>query len=80
MSSEGLQFEMCKRERKGWRGLLYPLTQKRAVTALRPRTSGKILETPGSSETLGKTRILRPPKVSTQENNPVNVLVQRCLS
>jgi hypothetical protein len=38
------------------------------------------LETPGSSETPGKTRILRPSKVSTQEKIPVNVLVQRCLS
>jgi hypothetical protein len=27
-----------------------------------------------------ETRILRPPKVSTQEKIPVNVLVQRCLS
>jgi hypothetical protein len=80
MSSEALQFEMGKRERKGWRGLLYPLTQKRAVTALRLRMSEKNPETPGSPDTLGKTRILRPSKVSTQENIPVNVLVQRCLS
>jgi hypothetical protein len=65
-----------ERERKGWRGLLYPLTQKRAVTALRPGKSGKIPENPGSPETPGKTRILRP---LTQEYNPVNVLVQRCL-
>jgi hypothetical protein len=28
------------REKKGWRGLLYPLTQKRAVTTLRPGMSG----------------------------------------
>jgi hypothetical protein len=84
MGSEGLQVEMGKRERererKGWRGLLYPLTQKRAFTSLRPGMSRKISETPGSPETPGKTRILRPSKVSTQENNPVNVLVQRCLS
>jgi nitrogenase molybdenum-iron protein alpha/beta subunit len=59
---------MVKRERKGWRGLLYPLTQKRAVTALRPGMSGKISETLRSPETPGKTRILRPSKVSTQEN------------
>jgi hypothetical protein len=39
MSSEALQVENGKRERKGWRGLLYPLTQKRAVTALRPGIS-----------------------------------------
>jgi hypothetical protein len=73
---------MGKRERgEGWwRGLLYPLTQKRAVTALRPGMFRKILETPGSPKTPGKTRILRPPKVSTQENNLVNVLVPRCLS
>jgi hypothetical protein len=69
-----------ERERKGWRGLLYPLKQKRAVTALRPGKSGKIPETPGSPKTPSKTRILRPLKVSTQEYNPVNVLVQRCLS
>jgi hypothetical protein len=80
MSPEALQFEMGKRERKGSRGLLYPLTQKKVVTALRPRMSGKIPETPGSPETPGKTRILRPSMVSTQENIPVNVLVQRCLS
>jgi hypothetical protein len=54
-----------------WRGLLYPLTQKRAVTTLRPGMSGKISktsgspETPGSPETLGKPRILRPSNVST---------------
>jgi hypothetical protein len=49
MSSEGLQFKMGKRERererKGWRGLLYPVTQKRVITALRSRMSGKIPET-----------------------------------
>jgi hypothetical protein len=89
MSSEGLQFangqerereREREREMKGWRGLLYPLTQKRAVAALRPGMSGKIPETSGSPETPGKARILRPSKVSTQENDPVNVLVQRCLS
>jgi hypothetical protein len=47
-------------------GAFIPLTQKRAVTALRPGMSGKNLETPGSLKTLGKTRILRPSKVSTQ--------------
>jgi hypothetical protein len=38
MSFEALQVEMGERERerKGWRGLLYPLTQKSAVTALKP--------------------------------------------
>jgi hypothetical protein len=57
MSFEDLQVEMGKREieRKGWRGLLHPLTQKRAVTALRPGMSGETLKTPGSPETLGKT-------------------------
>jgi hypothetical protein len=40
-----------ERERKGWRGHLYPLTQKRAVTALRPGMSGVNPETPGSPET-----------------------------
>jgi hypothetical protein len=54
-----------ERERKGWRWLLYPLTQKRAVTALRPEMSGENPETPGSSENPGKPRILRPSKVST---------------
>jgi hypothetical protein len=34
-----------ERERKGWRGLLYPLTQKRVITALRSRMFGKIPET-----------------------------------
>jgi hypothetical protein len=73
---------MGKREGrgKGWRRLLYPITQKRAVTARRPRISGKTPETPGSSETPGKTRKLWPSKVSTQEVNLVNVLVQRYLS
>jgi hypothetical protein len=73
MSSEALQVKMGKRERKGWRGLLYPLAQKRVVTALRPGMSGENPETPGSPETLGKPWILRPSKVSTQENVPVNV-------
>jgi hypothetical protein len=69
MRSECLQVEMGKRERerKGWRGLLYPLTQKRAVTALRPGMSGKIPKTLGSPETPSKTWILRPSKVSTQK-------------
>jgi hypothetical protein len=53
---------------------LYPLTLKRVVIALRPGMSGK------NPETLGKTRILQPSKVITQETNRVNVLVQRCLS
>jgi hypothetical protein len=39
----------------------------------KPRNSGKF----GDS---GVNRILRPPKVGTQEKIPVNVLVQRCLS
>jgi hypothetical protein len=64
---------MGKRERKGWRGLLYPLTQKRVVTALGPGMFGENPETPGSPETPRKSRILRPFKVSTQENVPVNV-------
>jgi hypothetical protein len=50
MSSDLLQVEMGKieRYRKGWRGFLYPLTQKRAVTVLRPGISGKTPETPAS--------------------------------
>jgi hypothetical protein len=82
MCYEALPFKTGKREResKGWRGLLYPLTQKRLVTALRPGMSGENPETLGSPETPGKTRILRPSKITTPENNPVNVLVQRCLS
>jgi hypothetical protein len=59
-----------EREGKGWRGLLYPLTQKRAITALRPEMSGKSPETSGSPEILGKTRKLQPSKVSTQKVNP----------
>jgi hypothetical protein len=35
-------------ERKGWRGLLYPLTQNIAVTTLRPGISGVNPETLGS--------------------------------
>jgi hypothetical protein len=42
-----------ERERKGWRGLLYPLKQKRAITALRHGISGVNPETPGSPETQG---------------------------
>jgi hypothetical protein len=38
---------------KGWRELLYALTQNIAVTALRPRVSGVNPETPGSPETPG---------------------------
>jgi hypothetical protein len=40
-------------ERKGWRRLLYPLTQNIAVTALRPGISEVNPETPGSPETPG---------------------------
>jgi hypothetical protein len=40
-------------ERKGRRGLLYPLTQNIAVTTLRPGISGVNPETPGSPEILG---------------------------
>jgi hypothetical protein len=61
-------------------GTFIPLTQKRVVTALRPGVSGKTPETLGSPKTSGKTQKLQPPKVSTQKLNPVNVLVQRCLS
>jgi hypothetical protein len=50
MSFEVLHFKMGERERererKGWRELLYRLTQKRAITALRPGLSGKNPETP----------------------------------
>jgi hypothetical protein len=67
-----------ERKRKGWRGLLYPLTHKRTVTALRPGMWGKPGNS-GSPET-PKPRILRPSKVWTQENIPVNVLMQMCLS
>jgi hypothetical protein len=69
MSSEPLEFEMGKRDRergKGGGGFCTLLTQKRAITALRPGMSGKNPETPGSPETPGKTWILRPSKVSTQ--------------
>jgi hypothetical protein len=38
---------------KGWRGLLYPLTQNIAVEALRPGVSGINMETPRSPETPG---------------------------
>jgi hypothetical protein len=38
---------------KGWRGLLYPLTQNIAVTALRPGISGVNPKTPGSLEIPG---------------------------
>jgi hypothetical protein len=69
-----------ERERKGWRGLLYPLTQKRAIIDLRPGVSGKSLELREVRRLRGKTRTLRPPKVNTQKVSPVNVLVQRCLS
>jgi hypothetical protein len=54
MCSVGLQVEMAREgERKGRRGLLYPLTQNIAVTTLRPGISGVNPETPGSPETLG---------------------------
>jgi hypothetical protein len=65
---------------RGWRGLLYPLTQNIAVEALRPGVSRVNPETSGSPETPGKTRILRPSNASTQEKIPVNVLVRMCLS
>jgi hypothetical protein len=83
MSSEGLQFKMGKRERE---------RKERVEGAFIPRHTEKshysskiqnVWENPGNSgspETPSKTWILRPSKVSTQENNPVNVLVQRCLS
>jgi hypothetical protein len=38
---------------KGWRGLLYPLTQNIAVEALKPGVSGANPETLGSPETSG---------------------------
>jgi hypothetical protein len=53
MSYEAFQIEMGERERKRWRGLLYPLTQKRVVTTQRPRIFGVNPKTPGSPETLG---------------------------
>jgi hypothetical protein len=46
---------MGKRERKGWKGLLYPLTQKRVVTALRPGISGGKPGNSGMSGDSGKT-------------------------
>jgi hypothetical protein len=64
----------------GGGGFYTPFTQNIAVEALRPGVSGVNLETLGSPETPGKTRILRPSKVSTQEKIPMNVLVRRCLS
>jgi hypothetical protein len=38
---------------KGWRGLLYPLTQNIVVEALRLRVSGINPEPPGSPESPG---------------------------
>jgi hypothetical protein len=59
---------MGKRERRGRvEGAFIPLTQKRAVTALRPRIFEKTPKTLGSLETSGKTQKLWPPKVSTQK-------------
>jgi hypothetical protein len=47
MSYELLHVEMGKRERKERaEGLLYPLTQKRAITTIRPGISGRTPETP----------------------------------
>jgi hypothetical protein len=78
MSSEALQVEMGKRERerererdrKGWRGLLYPPhTEKSRYNSKTRNVRGK----PGKFGDSGKPRILRPSKVSTQENIPVNV-------
>jgi hypothetical protein len=83
MRSEDVQVEMAgERESKegGGGGFYTPLTQNITVEALRPGVSGLNPETPGSPETPGKTRILRPSKFSTQEKIPVNVLVRRCLS
>jgi hypothetical protein len=53
MRSEVMQVEMAGERSKGrgGGGLLYPLTQKIAITALRPRVSGVNPETPGSPET-----------------------------
>jgi hypothetical protein len=71
---------MGKIEGKGLRGLKYLLTQKKVVAALRPRESRLGPETLGSPECPGKTRSIQPSSVSTQKVNPVNVLVQSCLS
>jgi hypothetical protein len=59
-----------ERERGKGGGDFYTPTQKRAVTALRLGISGKTPKTLGSPETPGKTRKLRPSKVSTQKVNP----------
>jgi hypothetical protein len=82
MRSDDVHIETAGGESKegGGGGFYTPLTQNIAVEALRPRVSGVNSETPGSSETPGRTRILRPSKVSTQEKILVNVLVRRCLS
>jgi hypothetical protein len=72
MSSEALQVEMGKREEMVEGGFIPPHT-KRVVTTLRPGMSGENPKTLRSPETPGKPRILRPSKVSTQENVPVNV-------
>jgi hypothetical protein len=54
MRSVEVQVEMVgERSKKGWRGLLYPLTQNIAIEALRPGVSGVNPETPGSPETPG---------------------------
>jgi hypothetical protein len=45
MSSECCRSKWAReRDRKGWRKLLYPLTQKRVITALRLGVSGQSLE------------------------------------
>jgi hypothetical protein len=81
MSFETLQVEMGKRGReervKG--AFIPPHTEKSRYSSKTRNVWGK----PGNSRKSGdsgKTWILRPSKVSTQENIPVNVLVQRCLS
>jgi hypothetical protein len=83
MSFEPSEFEMGKRDRergKGGGGLLYPPHTEKSHYSSKTRNVRENPETPGSPETPGKTWILRPSKVSTQENIHVNVLVQRCLS
>jgi hypothetical protein len=86
MSSEACRSKWAReREREREReerveGAFIPLHTEKSRYSSKTRNSGKTLETPGSPETQGKPRRFQSSKVSTQKVNPVNVLVQRCLS
>jgi hypothetical protein len=81
MRSEGLQVEMAKeRVKEGVEGAFIPPYPEYSRYSFKTRS---IRGKPGNFEKSGdsrETRILWLPKVSTQEEIPVNVLVQRCLS